>query len=194
MKIICVCGGDGLGKNTLIENIAKFYNLDNVHIRHLGKPPKKFPEGITPFEFQKTCFYKEGNFLEYINKMELDEPYNYYENVVIFNRFIWGEFVYGQMFRKTDPKEIKTFLNNFESTYLYNDPILILLTADPEFFLDKEDGQSFSKNIEDKTKELELFDQAFDNSMILNKIRIKVNKEDQYKPKEEIFEIIKAQL
>jgi hypothetical protein len=195
MKHIIFDGGDRLGKSTLIKKVCDFYNYDNVTVRHFGKPPKKFPPDVTPFEFQKECFWKEAHVLEYLNMMDKDALYAYYENVLIWNRSHLGEFVYGQMFRKTDPKEINEFLKNFESAYLCDgDPVLILLTADPDFFLNQEDGNSFSQNIDQKTKEIELFETAFNNSMIFNKIKIKVNQGDSYRSKDEIFEEIKEHL
>ncbi len=197
MKHIILEGGDQLGKSTIIKKISEFYNYDNITIRHFGKPPKTFPEGVSPFEYQRTCFHKEAELAAYLNFMDEDEPFNYYENILIWNRGHIGEYVYGQMFRKTDPNEIKRYLEDYEKNYLCyetDNPILILLTADPEFFLSKEDGRSFSKNIEQKTKELQLFDEAFENSLILNKIKIKVNKDGEYVHKSDVFEQIKTLL
>jgi len=176
MKHIIVEGGDRLGKSTVIEGIAKHFNYDNVMIRHFGKPPKEFPEEDSPLSFQAECFHKEGYLLDAINQMEND-VYNYYENIVIWNRSHLGEFVYGQMFRKIDPAQIEFMIKNFEEKFLLENPetYLILLTADPEFFLSKEDGNSFSQNIEQKTTELKLFDEIFEKSLIDNKLKVKVN-------------------
>ena len=55
MKLYIVEGGDRLGKSTLISKICQSANYDNVTIRHFGKPPKTFPENVTPFEYQKQC-------------------------------------------------------------------------------------------------------------------------------------------
>lgn len=189
MKVICVEGGDNLGKDLLIKGLVKHFNSDNITIRHLGKPPKIFPEGITPLEFQSKCFEKEAYLIESLRQMENDE-YNYYENIVIFNRFIWGEYVYGQMFRGQDPKELKNYIYNFESRYLIDhsdETFLILLTANPEFFLSKEDGNSFSKNLEEKTRELQLFNKIFDLSQIDNKLRLQVNNGKKFYSKEQLL-------
>ena len=189
MKHIIIEGGDNLGKDLLIEGILKHFKADNITIRHFGKPPKIFPEGITPLEFQFKCFWKETYLLKNIRQME-DDEYNYYENVVIWNRSHLGEYVYGQMFREEDPKELESFLYNFEIRNLINYPnetFLILLTADPKFFLSKEDGNSFSKNLKEKTRELQLFDKIFDLSQIDNKLRLQVNNGKEFKPKEQLL-------
>jgi len=192
MKHIIIEGGDRLGKSTLIEGIANHFNYDNVTIRHFGKPPKVFPEDVSPLEFQAKCFWKEAHFVEYTRQMEND-IYNYYENIVIWNRAHLGEYVYGQMFRGQDPEELKEYLQGFETRNLIDksdETFLIMLTADPEFFLSKEDGQSFSQNLDDKTRELKLFDDIFEHSLIDNKLRIKVNEGSEYLQKSYIFSLV----
>jgi hypothetical protein len=181
MKHIIIEGGDRLGKSTLIEGIAKHFNYDNITIRHFGKPPKEFPEEHTPLSFQTECFYKEGDLLERIGQLE-DDVFGYYENIIIWNRAHLGEYVYGQMFRSTDPEQTENMILNFEERFLISNPetYLILLTADPEFFLSKEDGKSFSKNIDQKTTEIRLFDEIFEKSILDNKIRIKVNNGNEF--------------
>ncbi len=189
MKHIIIEGGDNLGKNTLIKNLSDYYNFDNVIIRHFGKPPKLFVESMSPLEFQIQCFYKEAQIADYIRQLENDE-YNYYENILIWNRSHLGEYVYSQMFRGEDPEKIEIYLNNYESANLINNPdeiFLILLTADPSFFLSKEDGKSFSKNIEEKTKELKLFNEVFEKSLIDNKLILKVNDGKSFLPERYIF-------
>jgi len=189
MKHIIIDGGDCLGKNSLIEGLSKHFNFDNVSVRHFGKPPKEFEEGETPLSFQAKCFIKEGNLLDVIKQLEEDQ-YGYYENVVIWNRSPYGEYVYGQMFRNQDPNEIESFLRGFEELFLLENPetYLILLTADPDFFLSKEDGNSFSKNLEQKSKEVQLFDEIFEKSAIDNKLRIKVNEGNSFHTKDFVLQ------
>jgi len=191
MKHVIIEGGDRLGKSTLIEGISRHFNYDNVSIRHFGKPPKVFPEGFTPLSFQMECFFKEGHLLNRISQMENDE-FCYYENIVIWNRAHLGEYVYGQMFRGADPKQITNALKNFEERFLIQneETVLILLTAEPEFFLSKEDGQSFSQDLKDKTAELKLFDEAFEASTLDNKMRLKVDDGGEFLPKEYILETV----
>jgi thymidylate kinase len=189
MKHIIIEGGDRLGKSTLIEGLAKHFNYDNVMIRHFGKPPKVFPEDMSPLEFQAKCFWKEAHFVEYVRQMENDQ-FCYYENVVIWNRAHLGEYVYGQMFRGQDPKELKEYLSGYETRNLLDksdETFLILLTADPEFFLEQEDGNSFSQKLEEKKRELQLFDEIFEESLIDNKFRMKVNDGDNYLKKSYIL-------
>ncbi len=97
---------------------------------------------------------------------------------MIWNRSHLGEYVYSQMFRGGNPQFIKEKLIDYEIGWLtYNDldTYLITLTADPKFFHSKEDGHSFSQKLEDKTKELELFKEAHEFSMIDHKLLVKVD-------------------
>lgn len=188
MKCIIICGGDRLGKNSLIESLAKYYTYDNVCLRHLGKPPKTFENEETPLQFQIKCFEKEGYLIENFSQLEKDQ-YTYYENILIYNRFIYGEYVYGQMFRNQDPKRIESYIKNFEERYLLSIPetYLVLLTADAEFFFEKEDGFSYSKTLSQKEHELKLFDDIFNKSLLDKKLRIKVNHGSSYVHKEYIY-------
>lgn len=191
MKHIIIEGGDRLGKSTLIEGLIKHYNYDNVNIRHFGKPPKTLKEeNKDPLVFQAKCFSKEAELLEFTRQLEKDE-HGYYENIMIWNRSHLGEYVYGQMFRNAEPKELEGYLAQYEINNLLSNPdetFLIQLTADPDFFLKQEDGQSFSQSIEEKTKELKLFDEIFEKSQIEYKLKIKVNNSNKsYFPKHYIL-------
>ncbi len=188
MKHILCEGGDGLGKNTLITSLCKHYSFDNVMVRHFGKPPRVFEEDETALEFQARCFIKEGQLLQTIEQLENDK-YGYYENTVIWNRSHLGEGVYGQMFRDQDKEEIQNFLENYEERFLLSNPetYLIQLTADPDFFLEREDGNSFSQSLEEKTQELKLFDEMFEKSLIDKKLKINVCQNARFLPKELVF-------
>jgi thymidylate kinase len=192
MKLILIEGVDQCGKNTLIEGLCKHFNYDNVTIRHFSKPPK----GLTTREavdFQFKCFTNEAELVHQIKQKFLYTRYHYYDDVIIWNRSHLGEFVHGQLFRNEDPKEIKDKLLFFENFYFYVheqniiDTYLITMIADPEFLLSKEDGNSFSKDLEQKTKELELFKEAHNFSLIKKKIMIKVDKNEKFRSKEIIL-------
>lgn len=188
MKLINVCGGDNLGKSLLIKKLCEHFRYDNVTVRHCGKPPKRFPDGVSSLDWQDECFGREADLIHALKQMD-DDEYNYYENVIIYNRFVWGEFVYGQMYRGLSPNVLENYVLNFEERNLLSieDSCLILLTADPQFFLKKEDGQSFSQNISQKTTELKLFDEIFEKSNLNRKLRIKVNDGGDFLSKEYIF-------
>jgi len=192
MKHIIIEGGDRLGKSTLLANICDYLNYDNLTIRHFGKPPKELsPKESLDFQFD--VFYKEILFLEHV-KEEIDgDEWGYYPNTMIWNRSHLGEYVYAQMFRGISKKEIKQKIKIYEERNLEHfglNTYLITLTASPHFFLSKEDGDSFSQNLEQKTRELELFKEAHDNSLIPNKKFIKVDFEGRFRSKQAIFDSV----
>jgi len=194
MKHIIIEGGDRLGKDTLLRNLCNHFNYNNITIRHFDKPPK----GMSPKEtldFQFEVFYKEMLFVDHINDIMDGDKWGYHDNVVIWNRSHLGEYVYSQMFRGISRKDVATRLKLFEERNLSSTQYLITLTASPKFFLDQEDGESFSQDLDQKTRELQLFKEAHALSLILNKKLIKVNQGNGYRGKEvilnEVLEFIK---
>ena len=186
MKHIIFEGGDNLGKDTLIKGVCEYFNYDNLTIRHFGKPPK----GLAPKEtldFQFDVFYKEMLFKDYITDNIDGDEFGYYPNTLIWNRSHLGEYVYSQMFRGITKREIKEKIRIFEERNVSSQMYLITLTADPVFFLSKEDGHSFSQDLEQKTRELELFKEAHNLSIIPNKKLLRVDRHGQFKSKETLL-------
>lgn len=189
MKLIILEGGDRLGKSTLIEGICGYYNYDNISIRHFGKPPKNLsPKEVLDFQFNS--FDNEIRLIESFKSVFFNQP-KYYEDIVIWNRSHLGEYVYSQMFRGGNAKDLESKLLTWEEFMLLPLNIeiyLITLTSDPDFFLDKEDGNSFSQTLEEKTKELELFKEIHSLSFIKNKLLLKVDKDGYFKFKKNILD------
>lgn len=187
-KLIIICGGDRLGKTSIIKSLLEYYDYKNITLRHCDKPPKNLANK-QKLEFQFKCFNAEADL--YHNIKDMDEKYCYHDNIIIYDRFHLGEYVYGSMFRNTNIDLLKNLLEYYEKFSLEclndNNIFLISLTADPEFFFSKEDGQSFSQTLEEKTKELKLFKEAHELSLIKNKKMIKVDNNGQFRKKDEIL-------
>lgn len=188
-KLIIICGGDRLGKGTLIKGLCEHFDYKNITIRHCDKPPKNIPQNEV-LDYQIKAFEQEMELILYLERM--NPKFMYHDNIIIFDRFHLGEFVYGQMFRNYDSKLLKETIITLENKFLkdlkYVEPYLITLTANPQFFLQKEDGHSFSQTIEQKTKELELFKEAHCFSIIQNKKIIKVNNDNNFREKNDILQ------
>jgi len=187
MKHIVIEGGDRLGKDTLVKNLCNYFNYNNLTIRHFDKPPK----GMSPKEtldFQFEVFYKEMLFAEHIKDNMDRDKLGYHENILIWNRSHLGEYVYSQMFRGIRKKDIKTRLRTLEERTVNNTMSLITLSASPKFFLSQEDGNSFSQNLEEKERELNLFKEVHWLSLIVKKRIIQVNIGKEYREKEAILE------
>jgi len=179
MKLIIIEGTDRTGKDTLVNRLM----ADN---RNVVKRHWSFPKGETNEQktrYQKKSFNEEFFFYQYL---KIHAPQ---DTIMIWNRAHLGEFVYGTIYRDSKPE---TWVWDLEDVHCFDmspDVYLILLYADPEFVAAKDDGKSYSAKLEDKTKEINAFLKAFDQSKINKKIKIKVNEDrHSYKAHDAIYE------
>lgn len=180
-KVIIVEGVDNCGKDTLIENLKRHFNKTKVI--HSSAPDS------------------DNLFLFYYNGIIHDTLKEYYSkeyDAIIHNRSLYGEYVYGPKYRNEDKHKVMQMINKLElgriKSFICEDELfLVLLTSDNvDLLVDHDDGKSISNKHEDISSEIKLFDEVFRNSAISNKIRVTVNDENKFKPKEEICsEVIK---
>jgi len=175
MKLLIVEGTDRVGKDSLIKDIENNLNTA-VYKSHWG-----YPTGNTDEEkaaWQKESFVHEMEIWNTI-KSQVGSNQNP-DTTVIWNRSHLGEYVYGNLYRKSYPD---TWVPQLEETYLADDNVyLILLYADAEFITKHDDGNSYSNKLEHKKQETEMFLKAFQESKIGNKLLIKVNEGNEYLP------------
>jgi thymidylate kinase len=174
-KLIIIEGPDRSGKDTLIKNLQKRH--PNSRKIHWGYPSGQTNDEKT--EWQKNSFktqFENWNLSKELNILDY----------VIWNRSHIGEYVYGTIYRNSEPN---TWIPALEDEYLKNDlkVYLVFLTADPAFTLSQDDGNSYSININDKKLELETFNKAFASSKIQNKRIFSVHDENGYYPAEGIL-------
>jgi thymidylate kinase len=178
MKLIIVEGCDNLGKDEICDWLST--KADSYTYRHWG-----FPEGETNSEkirYQQYSFKKE---FDMYNTLQKDLYFSNPNEMVIWNRSHLGEIVYGTLYRDYDPE---TWVYNMESLYSFDakEIYLILLEGDPEFVVKNDDGESFSNDIIQKKTEIALFNKAFNNSIIQNKIKVKVNEGNEFRNRADI--------
>lgn len=188
-KLIIIESGDRLGKTTLIRGLCEYFDYKNICVRHCDKPPKFFPKEKL-LEFQMRAFDQEFALTFDILAGD-NSKFIYHNNTVIYDRFYLGEYVYGQMFRNYDKDLLKNKIEELEKKYLSSffkcEVYLITLTAEPTFFLNQEDGKSFSQTLEQKIKELELFKEIHNLSHINHKLLLKVDYKNKFKDKSDIL-------
>ncbi|MCK9447286.1 hypothetical protein M0Q50_10585 [bacterium] len=188
-KLLLICGGDNMGKTSLIKDLCDYYDYKNIVIRHCDKPSKNISQNeILNYQFK--CFEQEFKMVNYIQQM--NHKFMYHNNIIIYDRFYLGEFVYGSLFRNYDPELIKNQILILEEKYIktllnYSEIYLITLTADTQFFFNNEDGKSYSQTIEEKEKELNLFKEIHELSLIPKKLMIKVDNNGIFRDKNEIL-------
>ena len=156
---IIIEGPDRTGKDTQIDLIRKNFTCRPFQLLHYRTPPKSFIE----FNYQQKIFHGMFELIS-LNKCNF-----------ILNRSHLGEHVYASLYRFYDPSYIWYFESVYEKLYHYNDrTLLVLLVDSPENLLFREDGNSHSTQIDNKRKELKLFEEAYIMSTIKNKIMINI--------------------
>ena len=184
MRLLLIEGPDRVGKNSLIKNLCS--QSENYIVRHWG--PAK---GDTDFEkrnYQYQFFKKEFQLASERNKYEMPDKQRYPRDIYIWNRSHIGEWVYGDLYRKTNPHE---WVMRMEKDFSFDiDPsvYLLFLWAPAEFLANRDDGLSFSGKTESRSAELIRFEHAFEQSKIMNKLMLNVSDGDKYRPESEIFE------
>lgn len=170
MKLLIIEGPDRCGKNTLIKNLTS--QAENYVVRHFGsaKGESNFEKRDFQFQFFKKEFALAGS----RNLFEMPDKERYPRDIWIWNRAHLGEFVYGKMYRETHPEEWVMQMEKLFGMDIDPSIYLLLLTADPEFLCRNDDGQSFSNDVDKKKSELYQFDVAFDQSRIMNKMKLNV--------------------
>ena len=169
--VTIICGTDALGKDTQIQKIKDESERRGIsaHILHYSNI-KVF--GNDNKKIREASYKQFRDMFKLINFAASEDSMN-----LILNRAHLGECVYSPLYRNYNGD----FVFEEEKTFIWQDNLkrikLILFTDDVEAIIkrDKErnDGQSFSLDPEMKKKELELFDKAFEKS-ILNKKRIEL--------------------
>lgn len=165
--VIIISGVDRTGKTTLMKGLQNHFYFKN-------------PVGITPvhlsyyssFETPR-AYSKEIYKLHYRDGFEIIKSNNTRDRIRIFSRFHFDEYVYGPMYRNYDAnyifdleKEYEPFLSNVK---------YILLTDRAENVIDRDDGDSHTTDLELKREELGRFKEAFDKSIIKDKIMINIH-------------------
>ena len=176
MKIIIIEGPDNTGKNTLINDILEHNEV--VKVIHCGKPN---PLGnVLLNQYVSFRNLAEIAINDFVNTT-LD---NKVEDIIIFNRYHIGEYVYGQIYRNENPIQILEVIKMIEDKILANIPqdniyYIQLLSTSSELLQMNDDGKSFSDaKLELIEKEQQLFKEAYEKSQFKNKHIIYVNKEN----------------
>ena len=180
MKVIIIDGPDNTGKNTIIHDILE--HNDSVKVIHCHKPENSADDPLR--EMRKVYFYHTDTLCEDMKHRTAD--------VVVFNRYYIGEWVYGQMYRDESPIDIWILIQEIEHCLITNigrDNIyyIQLLSSSPELLMRNDDGRSLSNGEFDKiSKELSMFKKAYGFSR-LNKKIIYINEGDRFRPKQDII-------
>lgn len=160
MQII-IEGPDRVGKDTLIQNIKNYFTDLTFHELH-----------YSAVKANDVKLYSNKMYHEFFNILEMFNNYNY---SCIANRSHLGEAVYGPIYRKYSGDYIFDIENEYKEKDFFSKLNLIVLIDDAENLIKRDDGLSFSTQLENKQIELQHFKNAFNKSNIKHKILININ-------------------
>lgn len=177
MKHLIIEGPDRVGKDTLIKNLLSKFS--NVAIRHFRSP--KGDNDDQKKLYQQLSFSREYTSTTDLRSMDFD--------LCVWNRGHLGEFVYGNLYRNTQPEDW-VIQQEQEKLSSPDDTYLLLLTASPEFLSSKDDGLSFASTPEARKQEIDNFRNACQASSIPNFLELQVEKDGEYLSPEQITETV----
>jgi len=159
IKRIVIEGADNVGKTTVANILKDRFNSksNSVKIMHFTGPPNELTQ--------------KENFIESLNIIN-DFANAATNNLYITDRDIYGEIVYGPMYRKENPNWIWELEKCFYK--LTQNSLFILLEDTAKNSLSRDDGKSFTTKRFKRYKEILKFRKAFRKSIIPNKYKIKI--------------------
>lgn len=166
MVIICE-GCDSVGKSTLIRNLLNYFYFRDLHsikpvrVSYFSnfKAPTKYAKNISQIH------YRNG-----FNDIKSNNYTN--DSHIIYDRFHIGEVVYSPLYRNYDGD----YVYELENEYMpfLNRTLLVLLIDDAENLIKRDDGLSFTTELDKKQDEINRFISAYNNSKIPNKLYINI--------------------
>lgn len=218
MKVLLLEGLDNVGKSFIAsELMLRFKDKYNILFMHSRSPMQ---ENVDPLTYQSVEFYMKADTAAHMAIYEECKdtyiPENHKhplsETLCIFDRSWLDEYVYGQIYREEPLWEILLMITNcFEALMqpgINLDKIqvaIVYLDSTPEFSISKDDGKSFTSDIESYNqkretvyREYRLFNEVCNyckENNLCDTVRVDVQaNETDYKPKEDIVNEIEERL
>ena len=178
--IIILEAPDNCGKSTQVQKLIHLFHDKSIHQLHYSSV-----KGFETKEETKTYSCKM-----YSDMFKLLFS-NYKDMHFTLDRSHIGEMVYGPMYRNYDGNyvlNIENYWRDFED--FWNEIYLITFIDTPLRLVSRDDGLSFSIDLEKKTKEVKLFKDAHNKSLITHKLLIDIENLDENQVFEKIKEFI----
>lgn len=174
--IVMLEGPDRSGKSTQIKNILSLLLDRPTHQLHYTS----FQGLETKEDYSSYAVTVFSSMFRFLNRY-------YSEFNFILDRTHLGEMIYGPLYRNYTGDYVLKIEDFWKYHYFWNDIYLITFIDDPENLIKREDGDSFSKDIINKEKEINLFIKAHEFSSIKHKLLINIDGLD----KDKVFDKIK---
>ena len=96
------------------------------------------------------------------------------ERCLILNRSHIGEAVYSPMYRNYSGDYVFEIENMFKNQTFFSRIVLFTMIDDPNSIIERDDGLSFSVDVDKKTEEIKMFKRAHEMSYIKHKLLINI--------------------
>lgn len=178
---LIVEGPDNVGKSTLINNLNNYYNKITLHNLHYSNVKQENTAEV--IKHNKKLYTEMFELMTFTLKND--------KAGLIFDRSHLGEMVYGNIYRSYTGDYVLDIEKKFHHILdIFENLFLITLVDEPENLISREDGLSFSTDLDKKQRELELFDLAHNSSSISNKLIINIKNKDAEAVFKEVTEFI----
>lgn len=147
-KFIIIEGPDNVGKTTLINGIKNYFNDYTFHTIHYSNVKQESTEKV--IEYSKKMYKEMFSYM--LNSIKFNK------SGIICDRSHIGEMVYGPIYRNYTGEyviDIEKEFSNIKS--IWDNLFLITLYDEPENLIARDDGLSFSTNLEKKQNEINNF-------------------------------------
>lgn len=219
MKVLLLEGLDNVGKSTIAEELmTRYKGKYNIMFMHSRSPQQQ--ENVDPLTYQGVEFYMKADVAAHMAIYEEckdsyileNQKHPLSETLCIFDRSWVDEYVYGQIYRNESYWEILLMITNcFEALMRPGVNLekmqvaIVYLDSTPEFSISKDDGKSFTSDIESYNqkretvyREYRLFNEICNyckENNLCDTIRVDVQANDtDYRPKEGIVNEIERGL
>lgn len=160
-------GPDRCGKSTQIKKIQSLLIDRPLHVLHYSAL-----KGFKTNEDVKA--YSDSLYRSMFTLLEN----NYKTNHFILDRSHISEVVYSPMYRNYDGSYVYNLENQYIGTDFWKEVYLITFIDNAENLIDRDDGLSFTTELEKKNQEIQSFMNATLKSNIINKIIINIANKD----------------
>lgn len=175
---LIVEGPDNSGKSTLIKKIKSYYSDYTLQSLHFSSVKHKSLDDC--INYNKKLYNMMFDMMIFSIK--------YDKSGILMDRSHLGELVYGPLYRDYAGEYVLDIEKNILNIHdVINNFFLITLVDKPENLISREDGESISIDLNNKNKEIQLFKEAHNKSLIKNKLIINIENKDA----NEVFEEVK---
>ena len=162
---IVVEGPDNVGKTTLIKNLKDHFNDITFHTLHYTNV--KHPSSEELIKYSAKLYEEMFGLMSFVSTKE--------KSGVICDRSHLGELIYGPIYRGYTGAYVLDIERTFKHIRpVWDNLVLITLYDEPENLISREDGLSFSTDLEKKKTEIENFKAAHEKSLIQHKMLLNI--------------------